>query len=391
LSTRCLVVGAGILGAATALRLAEAGADVELIDAEGPGAGTSGTSFAWVGASALGLWDYFDINVAGVAAHRRLRAEFGAAPWSGSGGSLQWYSDNARQEALAVRVLALREAGYPAALISPGRARELEPDLRLAGSVEHVAFHADEGFVWVRPLIAALLRSARARGVVTRWGLRVVGLENGPDGAVALFHTGERAVADTIVLCCGRWTTDVVRLAGAELPMIPGDERGSIAVGLLVQTSPAVQTVTRVLLADDLMIRPDGGGRLLLHSDEHDRLVDPRHTEGVDEIATEVVAAASRHLELPAKPTLERAVVGVRALTHDLLPAVGWLPDTDRIYVAVTHSGVTLGPLLGELIASELIAGVDESLLQAFRPARFYDVGTSTRHRETDHERAAPR
>jgi glycine/D-amino acid oxidase-like deaminating enzyme len=391
-STRCLVVGAGILGAATALRLAEAGAEVELIDADGPGAGTSGTSFAWVGASALGLWDYFDINVAGVAAHRRLGAELGATPWFGAGGSLQWYSDPGRQEALADRVLELRTTGYPAALISPGRALRLEPDLRLAESVEHVAFHADEGFVWARPMIAALLRSARARGVTTRWAARVVALEDRPDRAVAVLGSGERLDADAIVLCCGRWTSDVVKLTGADLPMIRADERGSVAVGLLVLTSPAVQSVERVLLADDLMIRPDGGGRLLLHSDEHDRLVDPRGDERVDEIAADVVESLSRHLDLVSNPTVDRAVIGIRALTGDLLPAVGWLPDSERIYVAVTHSGVTLGPLLGELIASELVDGVDERLLQPFRPARF-SVGAEapTRDRQPDLERAAPR
>ena len=174
--------------------------------------------------------------------------------------------------------------------------------------------------------------------------------------------------------------------------MIPGTERGSVAVGLLVLTAPAVQGVQRVLCADDLMIRPDGGGRLLLHSDEHDRRVDPGAPEGIDEIAAGVAEAVSRHLELPAKPTVDRAVIGIRALTGDLLPAVGWLPGSERIYVAVTHSGITLGPLLGELIASELVDGADEQLLQPFRPARFASpTGLAAGGPETILEKAAPR
>jgi glycine/D-amino acid oxidase-like deaminating enzyme len=178
-------------------------------------------------------------------------------------------------------------------------------------------------------------------------------------------------------------------LAGADLPMIAGDERGSVAVGLLVLTSPAVHNVARVLLADDLMIRPDGGGRLLLHSDAHDRMVDPRDLDDVDEIAAQVVEAVSRHLVLQLEPTLDRALVGIRALTSDLLPAVGWLPGSRSIYVAVTHSGVTLGPLLGELIASELVDGVDEHLLQPFRPDRFSgEARASARQGQPDLERA---
>lgn len=392
MSTRCLVVGAGIIGAATSLRLAQAGAEVELIDALGPGEGTSGTSFAWVGASPLGLWDYFDLNVAGVAAYRRLRAELGATPWHGSDGSLVWYTDGARQAALAERVQQLRSAGYPATLLDPAAALALEPDLRLAESVEGVAFHPDEGFASPRPMIATLLRLARERGVRTRWGARVAGLEDGAGGATAVLETGERLTADAVVLCCGRWTDDVVRLAGGEIPMIPGTERGSVAVGLLVLTSPAVQGVRRVLCADDLMIRPDGGGRLLLHSDEHDRLVDPAAPDAVGEIGVGVAEAVSHRLELPAKLTVDRVVVGIRALTGDLLPAVGWLPGSERIYAAVTHSGITLGPLLGELIASELVDGADEELLHPFRPARFGSATPLTAPQpETILERAAPR
>src|SRR5579872_3620587 len=93
MSKRCIVVGAGVIGAATSMRLAQAGARVTIVDAAGPATGTSATTFAWVGASPLGLWDYFDINVAGMAAHRRLRAELGGTPWYLAPGALVWFSD----------------------------------------------------------------------------------------------------------------------------------------------------------------------------------------------------------------------------------------------------------------------------------------------------------
>jgi glycine/D-amino acid oxidase-like deaminating enzyme len=369
LSSRCLVVGAGVVGAATAFRLAEAGAEVELIDAAGPGAGTSGTTFAWVGASPRGLWEYFELNVAGMAAYRRLRAELGPVGWYRSAGSLAWHSDPEAEAGLVDRVAELREAGYPAALIGRESARRLEPDLRFGASVEQVAFYPDEGYASPRPMIADLLGLARERGVTTRWNARVVGLEDGPAVVLA---TGERLQADVVVLCCGRWSGEVAGLAGLELPMIAGDEAGSLAIGLLVLTSPGVQRVRRVLDADELMIRPDGAGRLLLHSDEHDRKVEPgAPPDAISGIAADVVEAAFAHLEVVQIPQVERAVVGIRALTGDLLPAVGWLPGADGVYVAVTHSGVTLAPVLGELIAAEVLDGTDERLLRTFRPARF--------------------
>ena len=84
-----------------------------------------------------------------------------------------------------------------------------------------------------------------------------------------------------------------------------------------------------------------------------------------------MIEAVFEHLDVAQIPHLADAVVGVRALTADLLPAVGWTYATSGVYVAVTHSGVTLAPVLGELIAAEVAGGADERLLRPFRPTRF--------------------
>jgi glycine/D-amino acid oxidase-like deaminating enzyme len=55
LAARCVVVGAGIVGLCIALRLAEHGADVTVVEANRPGYGATANSFAWVGASHPGL------------------------------------------------------------------------------------------------------------------------------------------------------------------------------------------------------------------------------------------------------------------------------------------------------------------------------------------------
>jgi glycine/D-amino acid oxidase-like deaminating enzyme len=243
---------------------------------------------------------------------------------------------------------------------------ELEPDLRLAPAVEEVAFYPDEGYAWPRPLIAQLIALAQAHGATTRWNARVTGL----DGAVAYLDSGERIEADAIVLCCGRWSAEVAALSGFELPMVD-DSAGSLAVGLLVLTAPAVQRLRRLVVADDLMFRPDGSGRLLLHSDAHDRRVSPRQpAKAVATVAAEVVDAVFEHLDVPTVPEIEKTTIGIRALTADYLPAVGWLPGAG-VYLCVTHSGITLAPVLGELVAAEILAGAEERLLAAFRPDRF--------------------
>ena len=47
---KMIVIGAGVMGTSVAYRLAQAGADVTVLEAGRVGGGTSGISFAWTNA-----------------------------------------------------------------------------------------------------------------------------------------------------------------------------------------------------------------------------------------------------------------------------------------------------------------------------------------------------
>ena len=57
--------------------------------------------------------------------------------------------------------------------------------------------------------------------------------------------------------------------------------------------------------------------------------------------------------------------------TGDGRTIVGALPPVPGLFVAATHSGITLAPLLGEALAAEMIDARREPLLANFRPERF--------------------
>src|SRR5690242_8191031 len=61
-SRRCVVIGAGILGAAVAARLAAAGLRVTLLDQDEPGRATSRWSFAWINSNDKAPRPYHDLN-----------------------------------------------------------------------------------------------------------------------------------------------------------------------------------------------------------------------------------------------------------------------------------------------------------------------------------------
>jgi glycine/D-amino acid oxidase-like deaminating enzyme len=73
---------------------------------------------------------------------------------------------------------------------------------------------------------------------------------------------------------------------------------------------------------------------------------------------------------------LEKIRVGQRPLPADGLTIAGFADPGSRFYAVATHSGITLAPLLGDLVSGELL-GSESPLLADFRPSRF--AGGATR------------
>ena len=160
---RTIVIGAGVIGASVAYRLAQAGASVTVLEATRVGGGTSGISFAWTNAHKKPPKPYHDLNVAGMKAHAALADEFGATPWRHGGGSLEWEAEPDRA-AQRENVEQLQSWGYAAEWITRRQVQELEPDIdpAMIGDAP-VAFFPEEG--WLDPVVYAhaMLSAARLR------------------------------------------------------------------------------------------------------------------------------------------------------------------------------------------------------------------------------------
>src|SRR5947209_537063 len=111
---RIAVIGAGIVGASVAFRLAQGGARVWIIDKRSqPASGTTSMSFAWLNANEKTPQDYFELNYAGLKEHFRLLDELsGGASWLNGGGNIEWAEDEAHQDKLHRKLNRLRSWGY---------------------------------------------------------------------------------------------------------------------------------------------------------------------------------------------------------------------------------------------------------------------------------------
>lgn len=368
------VVGLGIVGASAVYALARAGQRVIALDAGRPGAGTSRTSFAWVNSVNKEPEVYHRLNAEGLAAHRELARELGPDGGYHDGGSLEWAEGGEAQAELHERVARLAARGYAAELISRRRALGLEPHLNIPESVGDVAFYAAEGWLDAPRAIERLLA---ASGAEVRSGARVsLRARDGRVEALAL-DDGEIEAAATLV-CVGPSTQAFLAALGVALPV------GRVP-GLLAVTSRPAQALGRVVHAPGIHLRPDAGGGLLLGATDVDDLITEASTdETARAVAPRLLERAVRAFP-PAKDVrLVDARIGVRPMPGDGQTIAGRVPGLANAWMLATHSGMTLGPLLGRLIAGEIAGGAPSPTLAPFRPERFAGFTTTTGRDSSD-------
>jgi D-hydroxyproline dehydrogenase subunit beta len=365
---RVIVIGAGALGAAVAAALARRGAEVTVLDAGRPGAGTTATSYAWVNANDKDPQPYFELNHAGVAAHHALAG--GPTPWFFPTGNLEWATTDEHAALLAARVAKLQNRGYPVRRLGRAEAQGLEPDLVAPATAEFV-FYPEEAYTLPVLLVARLLGEARDRGAVVLPHAEVTGIDLAAGSVTVTTAAGDKHAADVVVSCAGRWSTPVAALAGLDVPLLDPDLAGSATVGFLATTEPVPARLSRVLTHSRLHVRPDGGGRLLLHAPDLDDAADPAAPPPADgELAREITGRLPAVLALTAGTRLEKIRVGQRPLPADGLTIAGFADPDSRFYAVATHSGITLAPLLGDLVSGEVL-GIESGMLAGFRPTRF--------------------
>ncbi len=364
-----VVAGAGIVGANVAYRLALAGARVVVLDAGAPGRGTSARSFAWVNANDKPPLAYHRLNAAGMVAHRRLRDDVLADlegdavdPWLHEQGGLE-IADAAGAPALLAKAERLRRWGYRVDALDHRAAQALEPHLRL-DDLAAATFCPDEAWVDAPHCVATVLRAAVRHGATVRPQTSLAGFTLDGDRVTGVaLEGGETLAAGRVVLAAGRWTDAVGRLAGVDVPLAP-------TCGLLAVTRPLVAGVSRVVHVPGMNFRPDPSGGVVLQSGATDGTVaaDTAPDAALPGCAT-LLRAVARYLPALAGSGIVEARIGVRPMPADGFTLAGVVASRPGLYLTVTHSGVTLGPLLGELAAAE-IGGDDQSLLAPFRPGR---------------------
>ncbi|MFI7635405.1 NAD(P)/FAD-dependent oxidoreductase [Nonomuraea sp. NPDC049400] len=354
--SRVIVLGAGVLGASVAYHLAVAGAQVVVIEAGGPAAGTSSATFSMDVTHLKTPRTYYELNRAGAALHATLAEELGGTSWRHPMPAIQWGDSEESQRGLRERAVRLRSWGHPCRIADPSELRELAPAVDPAACTASELVVHDQSAWYDAPLfVQRLLDRAATLGADIRYGLRAHALIRRGDTVTGVETGTRRWEADWVVNCTGPDADRVAALAGTALPMnrIPG---------LVGESTPVPELrLDAILATPEVDLRPAPGDRICSISWPVDALL-PAQSD--DALAERLHAGGQRVLPALRTARLAGVRLGVRPVPADGLPLAGTHPGAPGLYHLVTHSGVNLAPELGRLAAQEIVDGEGPDLAE---------------------------
>lgn len=363
---RVVVIGGGIVGSAIAMHLAERDLRPLLVDQDRAAQPAPAQSFASISAFGNDPVSYYELACAALTKWPRWAQRLGQVGYR-RGGELRWSADPQEGRELAEQVERARCRGYPILPVDEAELRRLLPAAE-PGPVAAACHAPQDGQVEPDLVVAACRAATEAAG-----GRLLLG----EPARIRLDDDGIRVeVGDlvlrpaTAVLAAGAESVAVARAVGLDLPTLASP-------GLLVQTEPLPAFTDKVVYLPGgpgppvhLRQRPDGS--VLLGERSQEAVAhDPTQRRG-----RALLTQAARFLPVLHGARIAHTLLAWRSMPADRLPIIGPVRGLDSLYLAVTHKGVTLAPVLGRLVADEIATGEQQWLLGQFRPGRFAERAT---------------
>lgn len=381
---RVAIIGGGITGAALAKEFVDRGAEVELFDAGGFGRLASHVGFAWINGSTE-IPEYYRLKVDSNTLWRAYQTQLSRLAFLHLDGHIEW-STNANevldaygsdgqklegpptspQERLRKKVAWLADVGWGAELIPRDQIQQIEPGLSLPAAVEEAGWYPKEGWLASHVAIASMLGYARDHGAKLHayTGVDAVRTEGGAATGV-LLENGSVINADVVVVANGYSAESMMETV--DLKLVSAGTKGMTAI-----TNPIATDLKAVVHTDNLSVRPDGAGRLMIRHHEFDSVVTHGQQPGdVSNIMDDLLERTRSVIPAAVDAEVVEMRVGYRPIPADGLPVIGAVPAINGLYVALAHGAVTLAPVMAEIVASEATTGQLDDRAASFRIDRF--------------------
>jgi glycine oxidase len=346
---RALIVGGGIVGCGAALRLAQRGVDVIVLERGSFGDGAASRAAAGILGAQLEAHPNDAMRQLCLASRRQYGdwiAELEDASDIDTGyrrcGAIQIAFGPDELRAIDAAIEAQEASGLRVERLDAAQALELEPELNR--ELAAAAWFEDDGVVDPPAMLRAARVAAERAGAVFREAAHVVRLIRDADvtrGVV--IDGGAKLEADVVVLAAGSWSS-LVQNTGL------GDEQVRPVRGQIIELTVEQPWQRAVIDGPGAYLSPRRDGRILVGATVEEVGFLPGVTaEGMQGLLT----AALRIVPRLAKAKVSGSWSGFRAATPNRLPLF-YGSGASGLVVATGHfrNGILLAPLSAQIVAS---------------------------------------
>ena len=351
MSRHVVIAGAGVLGAAIGWRLAQAGHQVTLVDPT-PGGQASPGSFAWLNASMAEDPVYNLLRHQSLEIWREMKEADASVPIKFAG-ALLWEQDHFDLDAIAGSHAQL---GRPHEWLDGQETARREPAVKALP--DRALLAAGDGYGDPVEITRWFLDQALAEGAALRAGEEVQEILTSADRVTGVRTGRGEILADRVIFAAGVRLADL--LGPLKLRMDMDNQPG-----LLAKTSAGTGRISAMLATPGVHVWQDQGGRYLFGAD----FGGGGQIADADEAAAEVLEELRIVLDGAESCQIENITVRERPMPADGRPAIGAFGPFG-LYVVCTHSGMTLAPLIAEMVTREVGEDIEDPRLQPYRPDR---------------------
>jgi glycine cleavage system aminomethyltransferase T/glycine/D-amino acid oxidase-like deaminating enzyme len=391
-SQRVVIIGAGIVGNSLAYHLTRLGqSDVALIDKgplPNPGGSTGHAS------NFIFPVDHSKEMTALTLESLRQYEELGVFTRSGG---IEIARTGERMQELARRMASAKSWGIePVEMLTPAQVKELVPfideELILGG------FYTPGAGVVDSLQAGTLMRErALAAGLTVSANTEVLGIDVAGGRVQRVRTTRGDVEAERVVICCGAWSPQIARMAGASIPLTPMVHQ-MIDIGPAPRFADSKGLIEYPIVRDmdtNMYERQEGTG-LEIGSYAHRPItLDPDEIPSIEEAAltptelpfTQEDFDPQMEIALELMPEIvgdesvgvKYAINGVLSVTYDGMPLLGETPEVGGLWSAAAV-WIKEGPGVGKSVAEQMVHGESEIDVYESNIARAYPCQRTARH-----------
>jgi glycine/D-amino acid oxidase-like deaminating enzyme len=354
------VIGGGIMGCATALRMAEGDMRAIVLDQGDLGQGASGSN---AGTLSLQI-KRVKLMPYALKGHHEWEAMGESVGFRKTGGYTLAFTER-ESELLHERQTLKAEAGAPIEFVSNNQIRNAEPNL--TQKVISASYCAEDGYA-NSSLTGQYYRGRlRDQGIPYRERCPVTAIAQ--DGAGFALNTPQGVItASRILMATGAWLKPTAAMLGVDLPVNARINTVSVTERLAPLTSTVIGHATGLLT-----MKQKTNGTVLIGGGWQGR---GTPQEGRGEVTASSVqpnlALAQFALPALANARVMRSWTGFEANVPDFYPLAGALPGMEGAFVlGCVRGGYTIGPYISKLMGDFILDREPE--LPLFDPGRDFN------------------